>query len=107
MNEHQIIFKVFGQWWQMNVQALRGVEVTNSGPIGIPPNFPVTMTYACDVVYDATAKTMLKNRFGDSTLNDAIVLKMWLEGGLPVFKWSGANDFRKSVNKYYKKLAGR
>ena len=102
---HLIIFKVLGQWWQMEVPVLQGVEVINSGPIGVPPRFPLTVTYACDVVYDATTKTMLKNRFGESQLNDAIVLKIWLDGGLPIFLWDGYNNFRRELNQYHQTLA--
>ena len=74
-------------------------------PMTMGPNIPIQMMMQCIVVYDATNKVMIKNRFGEAQLNDALVLKMWLGEELPVFEWKGYKEFHNRNTLYHQSLA--
>jgi len=79
--------------------------IKHAGPLITRPNVPLQLMYYCIVIYDSTKKIMIKNRYGDAHLNDAIVLKMWLDGELPIFHWKGYKEFQKRLRQYNRAFA--
>ena len=96
MIKQQIIIKLRDEWMQMNITPYDElIPITSPGPIGIPPKMPFLLTCNCDIIYNATTKIMVKNRYGDEFLQDAVIMRMWLENGLPIFTWEGRKAFEK------------
>ena len=48
---------------------------------------------------------MIKNRYGDAHLDDALILKMWLGEELPLFEWKGYKEFQRRLGQYNQTLA--
>ena len=96
-----MIIEVLGQWWQMEADA--GLKHTS--PMSVGPNMPLRLMYSCNTIYNATDKEMIKNRSMETTLNDAIVMRMWLNDELPIFKWKGYKQFQRELNQYQLTLA--
>jgi len=97
-----LIIKVLGKWWQLPVNKNRNQSGTNA----ILKNMPMQLSMHCDVIYNLTTREMIKNRNGlDKTLNDAVIMRMWLEDGLPIFEYSTREGFDYRVALYYQGLA--
>ena len=88
-----------GRWWRMEVNQ----TIRHSMPMAAGPNIPLSVMQLCNVVYDATTETMIKNRNGygpNQKLNDAIVLRMWLDEDLPTFEYKGHKKLDKDYSQW-------
>ena len=81
------------------------VGLRHTQPMSPGPELPLRLLHSCHTIYDATNKEMLKNRNMETTLNDAIIMRMWLNDELPVFKWKGYKQFQRDLNTYHLTLA--
>jgi len=101
MKTRLIIIKVLGKWWQMSV----GLTIVHTDQMRAGADIPLQLMQMCEEIYDATTKEMIKSRKGDTHLNDAMVLKLWLGNNLPVFEYGNYKMFRRRVNEYYQTIA--
>ena len=86
-----------GQWWRMEV----GTGIRHTSPMSPGPNIPQSVMQLCEVVYDVTTETMIKNRHGpDKKLDDAIVLRMWLDDDLPIFEYKSHKKLDKDFSQW-------
>ncbi len=95
MHKHLLVIQLMGRWWRIEV----GQTIRPSIPMSAGPDIPLSLMQVCNVVYDVTTKTMIKNRHGpDEQLDDAIILRLWLEDDLPTFEYNGYNDLQQQFS---------
>ena len=102
MKKHLLVLQLMGRWWRMEV----GIGLCYTAPMKAGADIPFRLMQLCNVVYDVTTETMIKNRNGpDRKLDDAIVLRMWLDDDLPVFEYKGHKKLNKDFNEWCATIA--
>jgi len=80
------------------------MTVVHSDPMSAGPQVPTQLSFEAEVIFDATHKIMIKNRHGTAKLDDAIIMRMWIDDSLPVFEYTNHKDFHRRKMQYYESL---
>ena len=83
---HLLVLHVMGKWWKITIDE---TVIQHTKPLSTGPDIPVFLMRICNVVYNVTTETMIKNRASTNTkLDSAIVMRIWMESdSLPTLEF--------------------